>query len=573
MKQRELNIENLKSTFKSRSLFRNKWIIHGLPGSRFTFKVVNIYHGILTIFEGISKDYQIAAIDDESSVNVVSKYFICSINFESMKNITNIKVSFLNLGYNSTVIDDFENKTIIIKQTRNTIKQQLFEFNVRHGSFGELSFDVKQFNGLADQNCYHGGITYQYSFPEMRRAKIRQFLPLKSEKACTSEHSHLFLGVAKKIVLPYGRSSLIIYSYGKYFDIDITIKIKPSVCVGMIDPCTFCTSAMEQNFFTGYTDSCVILCNLPNNEYIYPSILPSTCVIIQSAVWTNRISSCKIFTGSKRSGGFINIDLMYLHSITNNSKNECAEKNDNELSIIYSNTTSVEIRKHGISRMNYFTNVVHFIFSIKIHCSFDLPIFILVLNIINQHNDCPELSENTSGKIVNIDSCCCVFNIITPKIYHYMVYYRETLIPYNENELITKGLSFKLINAELCDVTDSIYMLTSSFAQRQYRSNIRHMEAVIVTEVKMNDKNSTLRVSGNLAKIIVEKHSSCKVQIVYSSHDYYYIPAVKSRTNDILAYDIQVRVIFMYSRLFSQTIISYLYKYITMQISIKLILP
>ena len=544
----KLFVEVLLINIMTRTFYNKQLILRGQPGDIFTVHSITLQNSKLKIFDGPFRDYKLIELNRTShNAKVFSKYFICLFLLEYGADKAVMQFQYVTQNQSFILLNDLINRKINVKQTHNRVVQSVYIFNNRLPHSGKLTFQIKQFNGYANENCQFGGLRFQYESPDMWRGeKIEKFIS-KVELACTREDGHLFLSSTKELILTSGRSYFIFYSYGNYFTIDLMIRITPSQCEGIINGCEICKIASTKGLRTGQGQYFSIHCLLILNQTTV-NLSPKyedRCTVVQSSVLTNSWDKCTLLVGMIRTEGGIDASVTYLSPTNIYLERICFQNNMGKLKIIYYNSTLQVITFMLQNELYEFKDLIYLQIDWGGKCSFYMPTISIEFTKTGTSQICPIIYQDNSNNTSYIDSKCIHISFYMPNHYSLLFYYRSySEYSYFDSEIEGKGLTYELEMSGYCDEKDYVYILTDSYSSFNFINEGTYTDMIVVTFLKLSTSNNyTVRIYDDVAALTILKKSSsnCTIRLFYSVHDYIYVPTYSIKHHR-LDYSITVKL-------------------------------
>ena len=253
--------QRLSDTHTTEHLFAVIWYVHGQIGKVITVSSP-LDHSLdsVLIYRGFGKHHPAhKTVYRNRNVHII-RYYAASIYLQ--KNLSNYKMLYL-LTF---LYANMTRQTPSLARTRvhnlGDIYYSLFSIQSGHGSFPNISFQVRKFAGWHDGGCTYGGFLFK-QYIHVNESKVKQY---RFGPYCTdNDPNHPLIGTHGLEYLVFGESEveLIIYANGPLYAIDMDIVVSKSSCEGVVSPtllCSFSEKSMGKKFllkFPGYSVSCI----------------------------------------------------------------------------------------------------------------------------------------------------------------------------------------------------------------------------------------------------------------------------------------------------------------------------
>ena len=167
----------------------------------------------------------------------------------------------------------------------DSLYYKLFSIKTKLGSFPNVSFQIKRFDGWNEGGCTYGGFLFKQFLNNS------QLEPQTLGPYCTlTEPNHPITNTEGLDYLVFGESEvgLIIYANGPLYTLDIEVVVSESSCVGVVSPIWLCSFSMNEINakrvvkFTGYSVMCESSGPQETRQLVMNFVNISQCIIIQS---------------------------------------------------------------------------------------------------------------------------------------------------------------------------------------------------------------------------------------------------------------------------------------------------
>ena len=234
----------------------SKFHLHQTLGNTlyFTYLFMCCHAGTIQIYDGFENHYILFEKEfplfSEGYINISTQFNVASVIFYPNRTLSLVHIDLFEQQFYKRAVDvQYLNIDETHRFTNNgSIMQVVIGVNISAGGgFPNVSFNIRTFEGWNQDYCLYGG----YLLIHMVTNNILQ-LQYNDGLVCTrTSPSEPFIGSVSPANIVFGsfKYYFIIYAFGPWFNIDIDIIMRRSVCEGLFEPAKIClaTSSWDAN--------------------------------------------------------------------------------------------------------------------------------------------------------------------------------------------------------------------------------------------------------------------------------------------------------------------------------------
>ena len=280
----------------------HKWQLRQEVGNKIHFSELQSSYctGIIEIYDGFQKYYLLfrkqISNSSEETLNISSQYYLASVTFQLNDIVIFSKDhTLLRLRYDKkpVQIQFLDIDTVGTVKSHRSIINIIFGINISTGGYPNVSVTVREFNGWEDDSCSFGGYTFTHQIEtETLNTTFNQ-----GPFCTTAAPSIPFIGThgPKHVVFGSFQYYLTFYAFGPWYDIDIDIIVRRSVCEGIFEPASMCYKVMEDMGHQLNYNSKIVRSVETTNYVMGCSVTRQPANNLEYAVYISRMRNCVNF--------------------------------------------------------------------------------------------------------------------------------------------------------------------------------------------------------------------------------------------------------------------------------------
>ena len=234
----------LKNAFKLSNNYQ--FVIQSEHSQHLELIDITCLNSILMLYDGPGKHLPIFKITTcNNTVRGNLSYFMGILLYYVSDEF---KTSMFTIQYKNMplIMNNIELDTVISIKHNGILTRKGYKCVTVHRNY-LLTFRMHTFTGFNTNNCIFGGIVLSTQHPTKESTGLNHGdnKMVTQNPYCIARSGTPLIGSLNEIILPGGRSELIIYGYSDMFDIDLEIHVTETEVIGAINICQFCLMYTE----------------------------------------------------------------------------------------------------------------------------------------------------------------------------------------------------------------------------------------------------------------------------------------------------------------------------------------
>ena len=306
---------SVQARFQGQSYY---WLLKTFIRARLRIQIMRCewFRSNITLYDGPTKDIKLTTIENcysDNGYDILSTiHWALLAHSWATYNISFAEEDFIHLRFSFEAIEFkylrlLENRTAIRKSivhptSKMAITGNPYRLTSKQDTFIKIQLHVNALNGYTKPYCTHGGIMMitNFFYTEDGRRKADDYGPY-----CDIQPGRSLLGSNNEMILPGNVTDIYFYAFSTYFQLDVTLTITITPCVGLINICRFCSIRSDYIY---ETDKVVLKCIGTNRISLYQ--VPLTCIRIQSMLTAIDVH-CEFNFEHAPTEGKVLVDIIY----------------------------------------------------------------------------------------------------------------------------------------------------------------------------------------------------------------------------------------------------------------------